>query len=127
MAETESVRLNKYIASSGFCSRREADSYIENGKVTVNGITISNLVLSASQDQSYTEISLDESGNSRIDGSITYNGVTYTTANLYIANAQATSAQIVLEMTIYFQGEEDGDDYSKAINFTYKGQTETAQ
>ena len=97
------------------------------GKVTVNGITISNLVLSASQDQSYTEISLDESGNSRIDGSITYNGVTYTTANLYIANAQATSAQIVLEMTIYFQGEEDGDDYSKAINFTYKGQTETAQ
>ncbi|HAW15628.1 MAG TPA: 23S rRNA pseudouridine synthase F [Clostridiales bacterium] len=38
MAETESVRLNKYIASSGFCSRREADSYIENGKVTVNGV-----------------------------------------------------------------------------------------
>lgn len=30
-------RLNKYISSSGFCSRREADQYIENGKVTVNG------------------------------------------------------------------------------------------
>lgn len=31
------VRLNKYIASSGVCSRREADSLIEQGKVNVNG------------------------------------------------------------------------------------------
>lgn len=30
-------RLNKYISSSGFCSRREADKYIEDGKVTING------------------------------------------------------------------------------------------
>ncbi len=30
-------RLNKYISSSGFCSRREADRLIENGKVTING------------------------------------------------------------------------------------------
>ena len=30
-------RLNKYISSSGFCSRREADRFIEEGKVTVNG------------------------------------------------------------------------------------------
>ncbi|NDV77526.1 23S rRNA pseudouridine(2604) synthase RluF [Dysgonomonas sp. 511] len=30
-------RLNKYISASGFCSRREADKLIENGKVTVNG------------------------------------------------------------------------------------------
>lgn len=30
-------RLNKYISSSGFCSRREADRFIENGKVTING------------------------------------------------------------------------------------------
>ncbi len=30
-------RLNKYISGSGFCSRREADRYIEEGKVTVNG------------------------------------------------------------------------------------------
>lgn len=96
------------------------------GKVTVNGITIYNLVLTASQDQSYTVISLDENGNSSIDGSITYNGVTYPAANLYIANAQATSAQIALEMTIFFQ--KDGeDDYSKAINFTYTGQAETMQ
>lgn len=31
-----SIRLNKYISSSGFCSRREADRYIEAGKVTID-------------------------------------------------------------------------------------------
>lgn len=30
-------RLNKYISSSGFCSRREADRLIEAGKVTIDG------------------------------------------------------------------------------------------
>ena len=34
----EGIRLNKYIASSGICSRREADKLIESGKVSVNGI-----------------------------------------------------------------------------------------
>lgn len=31
------TRLNKYIASSGLCSRRKADELIENGAVSVNG------------------------------------------------------------------------------------------
>ncbi|MBQ7701736.1 MAG: pseudouridine synthase [Candidatus Methanomethylophilaceae archaeon] len=35
----DSVRLNKYIADSGVCSRREADRLIEAGKVTVDGRT----------------------------------------------------------------------------------------
>lgn len=35
--DNEGIRLNKYIASSGLCSRREADTLIENGKVTING------------------------------------------------------------------------------------------
>lgn len=30
-------RLNKYISNSGFCSRREADRFIEEGRVTING------------------------------------------------------------------------------------------
>lgn len=34
----ESIRLNKYISSSGYCSRREADRLIENGKVKIDGI-----------------------------------------------------------------------------------------
>ncbi len=33
----DSVRLNKYISASGFCSRRKADEWIAAGKVTVNG------------------------------------------------------------------------------------------
>lgn len=31
------IRLNKYIANAGICSRREADEYIATGVVTVNG------------------------------------------------------------------------------------------
>lgn len=33
----DKIRLNKYIAHAGFCSRREADDYISAGKVKVNG------------------------------------------------------------------------------------------
>lgn len=35
--QSAGVRLNKYLADSGFCSRREADRLIEAGRVTVNG------------------------------------------------------------------------------------------
>lgn len=34
---TKSLRLNKFIAESGLCSRREADALIADGRVTVNG------------------------------------------------------------------------------------------
>ncbi|HEY5591980.1 MAG TPA: 23S rRNA pseudouridine(2604) synthase RluF [Paludibacter sp.] len=34
---TEKIRLNKFISDSGVCSRREADKFIETGKVFVNG------------------------------------------------------------------------------------------
>ena len=37
------IRLNKYIASSGLCSRRKADELIEQGKVAVNGKTVNEL------------------------------------------------------------------------------------
>ena len=37
MANTEKVRLNKYLSQAGICSRREADVLIEGGKVSVNG------------------------------------------------------------------------------------------
>ena len=35
----EPIRLNKYLASCGICSRRDADKLIEQGGVTVNGET----------------------------------------------------------------------------------------
>lgn len=34
----EEIRLNKYLADAGICSRREADRIIEQGKVKVNGV-----------------------------------------------------------------------------------------
>ena len=37
------VRLNKFIANAGICSRREADKFIEAGVVTVNGIGITQM------------------------------------------------------------------------------------
>lgn len=37
------VRLNKYIANAGICSRREADKLIEAGVVKVNGETVTTL------------------------------------------------------------------------------------
>ena len=37
------IRLNKFIANSGVCSRREADTFIEAGVVTVNGEVVNEL------------------------------------------------------------------------------------
>jgi 23S rRNA pseudouridine2605 synthase len=41
--EKEDVRLNKFIANSGICSRREADEYIVAGLVSVNGEVVTEL------------------------------------------------------------------------------------
>jgi len=35
--EENTVRINKYLSETGFCSRREADRLIEQGRVTING------------------------------------------------------------------------------------------
>ncbi len=37
MLTKPSIRLNKYISESGICSRRDADRYIEQGNVFING------------------------------------------------------------------------------------------
>ena len=39
----EPIRLNKFLANAGVCSRREADEYIEAGAVTVNGTVVTEL------------------------------------------------------------------------------------
>ena len=44
----EEIRLNKFIANSGVCSRREADTMIQAGVVTVNGEVVT--------DQTHTAI-----------------------------------------------------------------------
>ncbi len=35
--EENLIRINKYLSETGFCSRREADKLIDEGRVTVNG------------------------------------------------------------------------------------------
>ncbi len=37
------IRLNRYIANSGICSRRKADELIAAGVVSVNNVVISEL------------------------------------------------------------------------------------
>ena len=42
-SNSDLIRLNKYVANSGVCSRRDADIYIASGNVTVNGKAISEM------------------------------------------------------------------------------------
>jgi 23S rRNA pseudouridine2605 synthase len=39
----DEMRLNKYIANSGMCSRRDADIYIQSGNVKVNGVPVTEM------------------------------------------------------------------------------------
>ncbi len=41
--KSDDIRLNKYIANSGACSRRDADIYIQSGNVKVNGQVITEM------------------------------------------------------------------------------------
>lgn len=41
--QTGEMRLNRFIAQSGLCSRREADNYIQAGLVSVNGVIVTEL------------------------------------------------------------------------------------
>lgn len=42
-SNTDLIRLNKYVANSGVCSRRDADIYIAAGNVSVNGKPITEM------------------------------------------------------------------------------------
>jgi len=39
----EPIRLNKYLANAGVCSRREADEFIQAGVISVNGVVVTEL------------------------------------------------------------------------------------
>jgi hypothetical protein len=99
----------------------ELPSYID-GKVTMNNVTLYNLAMAASNDQSHTVLSVGES--STIDGSIQIGSTTYTAGTVYITKAQATPESLILDMTIYFAAQNE-NDYTKAVNFTYNGKIVT--
>ncbi|MBQ0158470.1 MAG: pseudouridine synthase [Bacteroidales bacterium] len=40
---TQPLRLNKFLANAGICSRRDADKYIQAGVVSVNGVVVTEL------------------------------------------------------------------------------------
>ena len=44
------IRLNRFIANSGVCSRRDADEHIKNGLVTVNGLIVTDMGTKVSYD-----------------------------------------------------------------------------
>lgn len=46
--------MNKYIAHAGFCSRRDADEFISQGKVKVNGKTVTEMGVKISPNDSVT-------------------------------------------------------------------------
>lgn len=48
MTDNDNPRLNKYIASSGLCSRRKADELILNGNVKINGKTVTDFSVTVS-------------------------------------------------------------------------------
>lgn len=43
VSNPDEIRLNRYIANAGVCSRREADTYIAAGNVTVNGKVVTEM------------------------------------------------------------------------------------
>lgn len=61
-------RLNKFISDTGYCSRREADAYIAEGRVTINGrdATIGNMV----EDGDLVEVDGDKVGIKKIGGAL---------------------------------------------------------
>jgi len=50
------IRLNKYIAQAGVCSRRKADELIKAGKVKVNGLAAQDLGLVIDENNAAVEI-----------------------------------------------------------------------
>ena len=62
-----------------------------------------------------------------INGTITVDGTSYTIRNLYFEKAAATTTSLELVITLDYSTDSEGDDYSKAINFTYTGTAPAAE
>ncbi len=54
MSDSNGVRLNKFIANSGVCSRREADNIIASGRIKINGKVVTELGVKVSHQDKVT-------------------------------------------------------------------------
>lgn len=68
------IRLNKYIANKGYCSRRKADELIADGKVKINGKIINEL-----------GVKVGEQDNIKIEGNILNQFLNNNIKKIYIA------------------------------------------
>ena len=64
----EKIRVSKLMSEQGLCSRREADSYIERGRVLVDGVAVTELGTRIYPTQ---QITLAKAAQSRQDASVT--------------------------------------------------------
>jgi 23S rRNA pseudouridine2604 synthase len=64
--DKEPIRINKFLAQNGICSRRKAEELINNGAVSVDGIAISDLGRKIEFGQI---VSIDESGKNKLEQS----------------------------------------------------------
>ena len=69
------IRLNKYIANSGVCSRREADTYIAAGNITVNGKTVKDFYFLGSSSQTISLKNWDCRNGGTYSGNCTAQGL----------------------------------------------------
>lgn len=56
MSSTEKIQINKYISATGYCSRREADKLIEQGRVCIND----NIALPTSRVGEHDKVYVDD-------------------------------------------------------------------
>jgi len=68
MAESELIRLSKWMAQHGLCSRREADALIEQGLVRVDGVRVTELGTKITPGQ---RVELDPRGRAQLQQSVT--------------------------------------------------------
>jgi len=64
----EPVRINKWLAQSGICSRREADALIADGRVSIDGESVTDAGRKILPGQTLT---LDQGGASQLDARVT--------------------------------------------------------
>lgn len=96
------------------------------GKVSVSSTTIGGLTQTLNEEKTLTTLGIDMS-TTTIDGTISVDGTSYTIRNLYFEKAAATTTSLELAITLYYSIDSEGDNYSKAINFTYTGTAPAAE